>query len=221
MARKPRQNLDSNLILITQHSNTLVFRGEEDRLVFLKLIEKAQRQYNCSVLAFCCAEDEAFQLVIDTQGASISKIMQSISISYSMYRKSEERLFEQRYKSTALHSSDELKSVMLDVGTRDPKFAGCCFVGDPNHPWMKAINVDQTQFNLTKRDVSSGTYLEAWLKRHGISFIDLMKQKPMRNQAIFELRQHSDCTLARLAIAFNLSESNISKILKTFEANIL
>jgi putative transposase len=221
MARKPRQNLDSNLILITQQSTELVFRNDEDRNYFLKLIEKAQRQYNCSMMAFCCAEAAAFQLVVDTQGASISKIMQSITIAYSMYRKNKDRLFEQRYKSIPIHSSDELNQIILDVSNKDPQFSGCCFVNDSNHPWMKSINISQTQFNLTKRTVSSGTYLEAWLKKHKLTFSELIKQKDLRNQAIFELRQHSDCTLARLAIAFDLSESNISKILKTFEAKVL
>lgn len=221
MARKPRQNLDSNLVLISQQSTERVFRNEEDRLTFLKLLEKAQRQYNSSVLAFCCAEDASFQLVIDTQGANISRIMQSITIAYSMYRKNKERLFEQRYKSIPIHSADELEKVMLEVGNKDSKFAGCCFVRETNHPWMKSININQTQFKLTKREVTSGTYLEAWLKKHQITLTELMKQKDLRNQAIFELRQHSDCTLARLAKAFDLSESNISKILKTFESKVL
>lgn len=221
MARKPRQNLDSNLILITQQSTATVFRDDVDRKHFVKLIEKTQQQYNCTVLAFCCGEETAFQLVIDTQGANISRIMQSITIAYSMYRKSETRLFEQRYKSLALHSVDELKRVMLEVSNKDPKFAACCFIKDDHHPWMKKIQLESTQFQVSKRDIPSGEYLEAWLKEHDLSLTDLMKQKTLRNQAIFELRQHSDCTLARLARAFNLSESNVSKILKTYEANVL
>ena len=115
MARKARNTLDSNLVLLTQISDEHVFRNDEDRAYFLNLLEKTQNQYNCNVLAFCCAEENGFQLVIDTLGAHISRIMQSISISYAMYRKSEQRLFTQRYKSYPLHSIEQLKEVIQEI----------------------------------------------------------------------------------------------------------
>lgn len=216
MARKARNTLDSNLVLITQASACEVFRDDLDRQHFLSLIEKAQKQYNCDVLAFCCAEDKGFQLVIDTQGSNLSRILQSISISYAMYRKCENRLFEQRYKSYPIHSIEQLKEVVQEVGLKDPQFAGCCFMKGESHPWMKSVNLDFKSFERSQHEITSKTYLEKWLAEKGITFQDLMNDRTLRNQAIFELRQHSNCTLKRLSKAFNLSESTISKILKQF-----
>ncbi len=216
MARKARNTLDSNLVLITQASQCDVFRDESDRYHFLSLIEKAQKQYNCDVLAFCCSEDKGFQIVIDTKGSNLSRILQSITISYAMYRKCENRLFEQRYKSYPLHSIDQLKEVAQEIGLKDPKFAGCCFMKAENHPWLKTVNLDATNFERSHHNINSKTYLEKWLDEKGISFQDLMDDRSLRNQAIFELRQNSNCTLKRLSVAFNLSESTISKILKQF-----
>lgn len=214
MARKARNTLDSNLVLITQASQCEVFRDDNDREHFLNLIEKTQKQYNCNVLAFCCSEEKGFQLVLDTKGANLSRIMQSIQISYAMYRKSELRLFEQRYKSYPLYSVEQLKEKIQEVGLKDPQFAGCCFMKDETHPWMRKVNLDTTIFTRSEHEINSRTYLHKWLDEHQMTFEELLENKEMRNQAIFELRKNSTCTLKRLSVAFQLSESTISKILK-------
>ncbi len=216
MARKARNTLDSNLVLITQVSQCEVFRDDSDREHFLTLIEKTQNQYNCNILAFCCSEDFGFQIVLDTKSANLSRIMQSIQISYAMYRKCEERLFEQRYKSYPLYSVEQLKEKIQEIGLKDPQFAGCCFMKDETHSWMRKVNLDATQFARSEHEINSRTYLQKYLDEHGLTFEDLLKDKVLRNKAIFELRQNSSCTLKRLSIAFNLSESTISKILKQF-----
>ena len=216
MARKARKTLDSHLVLVTQGSPYVVFRDDNDREAFLHLIEKAQNQYKCEVLAFCCANKEGFQLVLDTKGANISRIMQSITIAYAMYRKSEHRLFEQRYKSYPLYSMGRLKEVIEEVGLKNPRFAGCCFMKDEHHPWMKTIHLELSRFDFVQSKRDSKHYVEIFLEKNGINISELYKNKSLRNQAIFEMRQNSDCTLKCLADSFDLSESNVSKILKKF-----
>ena len=87
---------------------------------------------------------------------------------------------------------------------------------DETHPWMRVVNLDATQFTRSEHEINSRTYLQKYLDDHGLTFDDLLNDKKLRNQAIFELRQNSSCTLKRLSVAFNLSESTISKILKQF-----
>lgn len=216
MARKARKTLDSHLVFVTQDSPYVVFRDDRDREAFLHLIEKAQNQYKCEVLAFCCADKEGFQLVLDTKGANISRIMQSISIAYAMYRKSENRLFEKRYKSYPLYSMDRLKEVIKEVGLKNPRFAGCCFMKDEHHPWLKTINLDLSCFDSVQTKLDSKHYLKIFLEQNRLNLSELNQNKAMRNQAIFEMRQNSNCTLKCLAETFDLSESNVSKILKKF-----
>lgn len=214
MARKARNTLKSNLVLVTQHSLHSVFRNDEDRTVFLSLLEKAQKQYQCNVLAFCCAQEDGFQLVLDTQGASLSRILQSISIAYAMYRKHETTLFEQRYKSIALQSLDQLKEVVQEVGLSNPTFAGCCFVNDEKVPWLRPLKLSETTLSFTQKVMDPETCVDDWIRDHGVTKDEVLSNKSLRNQAILDLRQNSNCTLKKLAKAFGMSESSISKILR-------
>lgn len=214
MARKARHTLKSNLVLVTQKSNHPVFRHDEDRHRFLSILEKVQVQYDCAFLAFCCAQDNAFQLVIDTQGANLSRILQSITIAYVMYRKSDVKLFDERYKSVALDSMDQLKENIQNVGQVDSQFAACCFIKDDRHPWIKSVQFDESNFTYTQRLIDQRKYLNKWLSDHNVDFESLLADKDLRNQAIKDLRQNSNCTLKKLATAFKMSESNISKILR-------
>lgn len=214
MARKARHTLKSNLVLVTQTSDQVVFRHDEDRERFIQILEKTQAQYDCLVLAFCCGQAKGFQLVLDTQGANLSRILQSITIAYVMYRKSPVKLFVERYKSVALESMDQLKENIQRIGQSDPEFSACCFEKDERHSWLKPIQLNESSFVYTQRVLDQHRYLDQWLSDHHISYEELLKNKPLRNQAIYDLRQNSTCTLKKLAKAFNLSESNISKIIK-------
>lgn len=214
MARKARNTLTSNLVLITQHSLNSVFRNDDDRKVFLGLLEKAQKQYQCNILAFCCAEEDGFQLVLDTQGASLSRILQSISIAYAMYRKHETPLFEQRYKSIGLESLDDLKKVVQEVGLSNPKYAGCCFVKEEEYPWLRPLKLSETTLSFTQKMMDPETCVDDWIRIHNVTKEELATNKVLRNQAILDLRQNSNCTLKKLAKAFGMSESSISKILR-------
>ena len=214
MARKARNTLTSNLVLVTQHSSHCIFRDKDDRDQFMRLLEKTQTQYQCNILAFCCAQEDGFQLVLDTQGASISRILQSISIAYAMYRKSDSPLFEQRYKSIALETLESLKDTIQKVGLSNPDYAGCCFVNEKKHPWLKPLKLSDAKPVLTKKLMDPENCVKDWLIQHNVSKEDLLQNKKLRNQAILDLRQNSNCTLKKLAKAFDMSESSISKILR-------
>lgn len=213
MARQARKNLDSNLILITQTSRLDLFRDDSDRDVFLKILQKVQVQYGCTILAFCCGEKRGFKLIIDTQGANISRIMQTLSIAYALHRKSDQKIFQQRYKSKALKHDDEIQPLVQAVGTNTDEYASCCYMKDDSYPWLKPIRDLNLKHIFPIPHNEEPTLLETWLKDHTLQFEELLKNKSLRNQAIQDLRRTGNCSLKRLALVFHLTESSISKII--------
>lgn len=221
MPRKARISLDSNLLKITQASNDALFRDDGDRDFFLDRLEKLQQRYQFKVLAFCCAEVNGFQIVLDTQGANIAKIMQSLTIAYAMYRNSKTKLFTQRYKSKPLYNDEEVRAAIEEI-MNNPEYSGCCYKMDQSikFDWLtiapkqlfhqqaqrRALNVEEAQLML-----------KTYLQQQACSIEDLHQDKQKRNQFLLEFRQMHECSLKTLATLFDISESNVSKILKKFE----
>lgn len=218
MPRQARATLNSNLLKITQASETTLFRNDADRDFFLERLAQLQRRYAFKVLAFCCGESHGFQLVLDTQGANIAKIMQSLTISYALHRKSAEKLFVQRYKSQALHSDAEVKAEISAI-LNNPRYSGCCFKAEQGtrfdwvsvkpktlyHQNLKRSALDQTQATAA---------LARWMDEFNCDRERLKHDKTLRNQCLMQLRTHHDVSLKTLADLFALSESAVSKILK-------
>ena len=221
MPRKARKTLDSNVLKITQATNGLLFRDDGDRDFFLDRLEKVQDRYQCRVLAFCCAQENGFQLVIDTQGANISKMMQSLTIAYAMYRASNDKLFTQRYKSEALHSNEAVKQAVEDI-LQSTEYSGCCFKLNQTMPfnWVKVSSKKLYQAHPARtliKPENAQQILNDWLSKNGCTHEEIKKDKHKRNQCMIEFRQKHDCSLKVLADLFDLSESSASKIIKHFE----
>jgi hypothetical protein len=172
-------------------------------------------------LAFCCAQADGFQIVLDTQGANIAKIMQSLTIAYAMYRGSKTKLFTQRYKSIALHSEQDVKAAIEDI-INNPSYSGCCYKIDQTikFDWL-SVSPKQLFYPHAPRQPLSAEQakqqLQAWLDQHACSELVLKQDKQKRNQCLVEFRQKHECSLKTLATLFNLSESSVSKILKNSE----
>jgi putative transposase len=221
MARKARATLNSNLLKITQASETTLFRNDGDRDFFLARLAQLQRRYNFKVLAFCCGEANGFEVVLDTQGANIAKLMQSLTIAYAMHRKSPQKLFQQRYKSVALHSDAEVQAAIADL-INTPHYSGCCFKRDqgiefdwisvapqrfyPAHSQRPRLDVEQARSVLSR-----------WMKAHACDPLTFQHDKAKRNQCLLDFRTQHDVPLKTLAEVFELSESSVSKILKNLE----
>jgi putative transposase len=221
MPRKARISLDSNLLKITQASNDTLFRDDCDRDFFLERLEKLQQRYNFKVLAFCCAQEDGFQIVLDTQGASIAKIMQSLTIAYAMYRKSQRKLFTQRYKSVPLYTDDQIKSAIEEI-INNPEYSGCCFKVDQStkFDWInispkQLFHPHQQRIHLNYEAAQQA--LVTWMNSNACELEQLKGDKHKRNQCLLEFTQAHECSLKTLAKLFDLSESNVSKILKKFE----
>ena len=198
MPRKSRQSLQSNLVLVTQRSNLHLYRDDHDRDVFLDLLKKVQSNFNCVVLAFCCFDEDAFQIIIDTNGANISKIIQSLTISYALHRRSETKLFTQRFKTKALMDESDVRGAIEHLRYGKNDYVGCCMFSDTlqKYDWIKPYANDQF-LNLNKNyeiktDADFKAKLDAYLSEHTISFEEITKKKAMRNACIKYFRQEME-----------------------------
>ena len=213
MARSARNTLQSNLVLVTQNCNGILYRDDQDREFFLALLKKVQMNFNCHILAFCCNESDRFQIIIDTQGANISKIIQSLTISYSIYRKSDIKLFTQRFKTKAIFSESQLKEVIQEIQKDRKDYAACCMMSETmaKYEWMKPYNqklfiqIEQNKQTLNKEELN--IILNKTLEDNGLELIEFNRNKT--------LRQKYDCNLKCLAEVLKLTESSISKIINS------
>lgn len=221
MPRQARKHLSSNLLKITQASSETLFRDDADRDFFLTRLAQLQRRYNIKVLAFCCGEAKGFQVVLDTQGANIAKLMQSLTIAYAMHRKSPQKLFQQRYKSVALHSDAEVQAAIEDL-LNNPHYSGCCFKSDQGieFDWISVAphSFYHAQHQRSSLDLDQARLvLKEWMKAQACDPLTLKQDKAKRNQCLLDFRTHHDVPLKTLAQVFELSESSVSKILKNLE----
>jgi len=221
MARSARNTLQSNLVLVTQNCNGVLYRDDEDREFFLALLKKVQMNFNCHILAFCCNESDRFQIIIDTQGANISKIIQSLTISYSIHRKSDIKLFTQRFKTKAIFSESQLKDVIQEIQKDRKDYAACCMMSETmaKYEWMKPYNqklfiqIEQNKKTLNREELY--IILNKTLEDNGLELVEFNRNKTLRNDWIKELRQKYDCNLKCLAEVLELTESSISKIINS------
>lgn len=219
MARSARNTLQSNLVLVTQNCNGILYRDDQDREFFLTLLKKVQMNFNCHILAFCCNESDRFQIIIDTQGANISKIIQSLTISYSIHRKSDIKLFTQRFKTKAIFSEAHLKEVIQEIQKDRKDYAACCMMSETmaKYEWMKPYNqklfiqIEQNKQTLNKEELQN--ILDGMLRDKKLNLIEFKRDKVIRNEWIKQLRQKYDCNLKCLAEVLELTESSISKII--------
>lgn len=84
--RKPRQNLSSEYIHVTQRGlgKRIIFEDDQDRRKYLAILENKLRDYEITVLAWTLMNNHV-HLLMRTLPHDLSKLMQRIGTSYSQY----------------------------------------------------------------------------------------------------------------------------------------
>ncbi|BEP30020.1 transposase [Helicovermis profundi] len=128
MVRKARDKNTFGTYYITQNANvdTDLFSGDEDRKKFLDILEKTKSKFDYKLYAYCLTNNNFYQLIIFDNGSDISKIMKSINISYSMYKKCDRKLFKDRYKSYLIKDYFELLEYTKKIHCHDNKWNSYC-----------------------------------------------------------------------------------------------
>lgn len=230
MARKARIKDPYGTFHITQSGGgqKLLFEKEEDRTEFLEILKKAQTQFQFKLYAYCLLSDNQYHLVMDLNGADMSKVMKSINIGYAMYKDQKEPLFKDRYKSELLKSTEDAADVVKRLhknGITGSLWNSYCTY-DKEAPlkldWISSIEkrADQKEGTPCRNCMETLEEAEEKLKEvsleRGLSLEELLKEKEIRNDLILRFRKNSTLSLKELGTLFGgLSESSICKILST------
>ena len=120
MARKARVKTDDSIfhIMCKSISEVNLFKDAEDKEKYLSLIKKYKNLYNFKIYGYCLMDNHS-HLMVDANGADISKVMHGINFSYAMYfnkkYKREGHLFKDRFKSKIVDNERYLKTVSLYI----------------------------------------------------------------------------------------------------------
>ncbi len=120
MARRARLKADDAIfhIMCKSISEVDLFKEDEDKKKYLSLIKKYKELYKFKLYGYCLMDNHS-HLLIDSNGADISKVMHCINFSYAMYfnrkYKREGPLFKGRFKSKIIENERYLKTVSLYV----------------------------------------------------------------------------------------------------------
>ena len=213
MARQARSVQKTSLFSIRQQTDTDIFRNQKDREMFVEIIQKAKVKFGFDLYGYCLLDNNAFWLIIDVKKRSLATIMQSICISYALYREDETKLFKNRYLSKPLYDfselEDELQNLQSDRRYKQNSF--CYFDPKTNqphafiamfNPHMSVEKIHATHFD------NDGAYQK--IQKLSDSNFDSIEQ---RNNKIKELYANYNFTQKQLADYFKLSVSSVSKIL--------
>ncbi|MFT5874995.1 MAG: putative transposase [Clostridium sp.] len=120
MSRKARVKVDDAIFHIMCKSITEVslFRDAEDKERYLLITNKYRKLYKVKIYGYCLMDNHA-HLLVDANGADISKVMHGINFSYAMYfnkkYKRDGHLFKDRFKSKIVYDEKYLKTVSLYI----------------------------------------------------------------------------------------------------------
>lgn len=230
VARQARIKDPYGTFHITQSGGTgrVLFETDTDREYFLETLRRAQSKFQFRLYAYCLLSDNTYHLVMDLNGADMSKVMKSINIGYAMHVNAKEPLFKDRYKSLLLKDrslTEEVVKKLHQNGQDRTLFNSYCTY-DPHEPlkldWVSPLRTEAKDVEPEECRNCIETLDEAEQKlkevsgEKGLTLSELFKEKELRNELILKFRKNSTLSLKELGSLFGgLSESSICKILNT------
>ncbi|MBU3192005.1 transposase [Clostridium bowmanii] len=120
MARKRRIRPEDGIfhIICKSIKEVTLFEEAEDKKMYLLLIKKYKLVFDFKIYGYCLMDNHA-HLMIDANGADISKVMHGINFSYAMYYnkkyKRDGHLFKDRFVSKVVDNVNYLKTLSLYI----------------------------------------------------------------------------------------------------------
>jgi putative transposase len=120
MARKARQKTKDAIfhIMSKSISEVKLFKDDEDKEKYLLLIKKYKTIYKVKIYGYCLMNNHT-HLLVNANGADISKVMHGINLSYVIYYNKkymrEGHLFKDRFMSKIVDNEKYLKTVSLYI----------------------------------------------------------------------------------------------------------
>ena len=148
MPRSARRMSESGYFHVIErgNGNQLIFECDDDRRLFIGLLEKYSREVGVSVCAYCLMDNHVHLLLHD--GANqLPVFMKKLNVSYARsfnwkYERSG-HLFQDRYKSEPIEDDPYFLSVLRYI-LRNPTKAGLC--SPENYPWSSFRMYDGQSF---------------------------------------------------------------------------
>ncbi len=127
MPRKPRKFSETDIyhIILRGNDKSDIFYDDQDRYIFLDIIEETKKKFNYEVYAFCLMTNH-IHMIIKVKDDFLSKAIQSLELRYSLYfNKKLNRsghLFENRFFSKQVENLNYFLTVCKYVH-RNPEKA--------------------------------------------------------------------------------------------------
>lgn len=221
MARQPRKTQKTTVFSIKQSAEVPIFRDKSDRSVFVDILESSKEKCGFDLYGYCLLDEDSFWLIINAKNRSIASIMQSISISYALYRDDVKQLFKRRYKSEPIYDTDALNETMETLMS-DPRYETCvyCFydpIQNTPYPFITDVSDDLKIEQKYSEKIDMDTlsqYIESHVQEVYGS-LDILSDVNIRNDVIKHVYTYLNVTQTQISKYFEISNSLVSKILST------
>lgn len=130
MPRCARNLKDSGFyhIMIRGVNKDVIFKDEEDRNLFLRLLHYYNKKLKCKIHAYCLMDNHV-HILFEDKSIFVSDFMRNVSSHYAReYNKKYKRvghLYQERFKSEVVYSEEYLLRVVRYIH-RNPEKAGIC-----------------------------------------------------------------------------------------------
>lgn len=196
-----------------------IFYDEKDRYKFIDIIKEIKEKYNYQIYSYCLMDNHVHLVIYDKE-KNISKIMQSIQISYAFYFNIKyERtghLFQNRFFSKEVENREYLKMVCRYIH-QNPEKAGIAKTED--YKWSsykEYIGKTKIIDNRMLLSIFSENIEEAikgFIKFHNINS-DSNKEEEIKNMIEYEMCEKMSDEEMRRHICELLEIENVHDIVK-------
>lgn len=105
-------------IIVRSISEIELFKDDNDKIKFIYYLKRYKIEFNFKIYAYCLMNNHV-HLIVDANGADISKIMHGVNQSYAQYfnrkYKRHGHLFQDRFKSKVVNDERYLKALSIYI----------------------------------------------------------------------------------------------------------
>ncbi len=132
MARAARTIVNNACYHVINRGNhkERIFRHDDDFKVYINLIKRYKRKYGFLLYAYCLMPNHVHLVIKPSQSKLISKIMQGITLSYTLW-------FNYKYKIVGRLWQSRYKSMIIQ---QDQYFSDCLYYVEANPVRAKLTN---------------------------------------------------------------------------------
>lgn len=201
LPRKARQKHNEAIyhLMCRSISEVMLFRDDDDKDRYLKLLKSYSDKYRCSVYAYCLMYNH-LHIHLDPKGYDISKFMHSLNTSYVLYYnkkyKRHGHLFQERFKSKIADSDSYNLAVSAYIHN------------NPKDIYGYAGRVEEYQYS------SYGVYLKIRKDRYDLIDVGFIKglmgiksKKTFANKYRKFVERHKDVKSVGMCIEDDIEET--------------